>query len=137
MYFQRSSEWILRFRTYDNLSAFLPNIKLEQLQIIVLKRSRDFSKTINICKVNFYCYRPNAFLSNMKLKQLQITVLKRSRDIRKTIDFFERFFSGFRPNIFSKFFWMAHRFYGLWYKLPVCFFFFQILNWSQDRFSFE
>ena len=43
------------------LSAFLPNIKLEQLQNTVLKESRDFRKTINIFKVVFYCYCPNVF----------------------------------------------------------------------------
>ena len=62
MCFQTSSEWVLRFRTYDtHFLHFLPNIKLEELLIIVSKRSRDFSKTNNICRVKFHCYRPNVF----------------------------------------------------------------------------
>ena len=39
----------------------MPNIKLEQLKISVLKRFRDLSKTNNICKVNFHCYFPTVF----------------------------------------------------------------------------
>ena len=27
----------------------------------LLKQSRDFIKTNNICEVNFQCYRPNVF----------------------------------------------------------------------------
>ena len=51
MYFQSSSRWVLRFRIYDtHCAVFLTNIKLEQLQITVLKPSCDCSKTNNICK---------------------------------------------------------------------------------------
>ena len=38
--------------------AFLSNIKMEQLQITVLKRRDDLSKTINIFKRHFYGYQP-------------------------------------------------------------------------------
>ena len=97
-------------RTYDTRCLhFLANIKLKKLLITVLKRSCDFSKPYNTCRVKFHCYRPNvssklfwmfhwfydiryrlwyaipAFLLNTQLEQLQITILKRSRDLSKTI----------------------------------------------------
>ena len=60
MYFQRFSAWVLPFRAYDTCCLhFLPNIKLGQLQVTVLKRSRDFGKTINYCKICFHFYRLN------------------------------------------------------------------------------
>ena len=51
IYFQGTSEWLLRFKP----------IKLEQLQITSLKQSRDYSKTINIWEENFHCHHPNVF----------------------------------------------------------------------------
>ena len=64
MCFQRFSEWVLRLRTYDTRCLhFLPNIKLEELLITFLKRSRDFSKPNNVCRVKFNCYVQMCFQS--------------------------------------------------------------------------
>ena len=122
------------------IPAFWSNIKLEQLQVTVLKRSRDLSKANNTCKLTFsavvqmyfqstseciICFRTrytiHAFWSNIKLEQLQITVLKWSRELSKTGSFFKRHIQNYCPNIFSKFLWLLHRFCGLWYTLPLCF----------------
>ena len=73
MYHQSSSEWVLQFRTYNARCRFLPNIKLEQLQITVSKQSGGFSRTNNIY-------------------QLQITVSKPSGGFSKTNKFVK---SGF------------------------------------------
>ena len=87
------------------------------------RRSRDFSKTNNICKSNFPCCRPNvssnvlcmvftiyilwhslsAFLPNIKLEQWQVTVLKSSRDFGKTISLCKMRFHYYCRSIFSKF----------------------------------
>ena len=102
----------------------MPNIKLEALLITVLKRSRDFSNPINICRVKFRCYRPKcvfeAFLEvllvlppmihdtcifiNIKLEQLQIIILKRSCDLSKTIEFFKDIFTSVVQNSSSEWF---------------------------------
>ena len=60
---------------------------------------------------------------------MQITVLKQSCDLIKAINFFKRHFHGYHPDIFSKFFWMVHRFYGLWYTLPPFF----VEYWTEVR----
>ena len=49
------------YSLWYTLSAFLPNIKLERLQVTVLKPRRDFLKNTNICKISFHCYFPNIF----------------------------------------------------------------------------
>ena len=51
----------MTYSLWHTLSAFLPNIKLEQFQVTVLKPSRDFSKTKNNCNVN-HSSRTNVFL---------------------------------------------------------------------------
>ena len=63
LYFQSSSQWVLRFRTYNrHCPAFLPNIKLGLLRITVLKPSRVFGKTSSgIWQISFHYYRLNIF----------------------------------------------------------------------------
>ena len=51
------------------LLAFFLNIKLEQLQVTVLKPSRDFGKTINYWKISFHYYRPNIFSKLLSIVQ--------------------------------------------------------------------
>ena len=121
------------------LPAFLSIIKLERLQITVLKKLHNLSKTVIFKKQNFHCYCPNAFstlllkdltisnlwymlpvfLANIKLEQLQITVLKQSRDFSKTIEISKVNFYCYHPNLFSKLFWIVPCFYALWYTLPA------------------
>ena len=96
-------------------------IKLEQLQITILRQSHDLSETIIFLKENFHSYRPSvfskflrigftiynpwytlhAFLPNTKLEQFQFTVLKRLRDFNKTYNIYKVNFHCFCPNFSS------------------------------------
>ena len=121
------------------LALFLSTLKLEKLQITVLKWSRNLRKIISIFKRHFPCYCPNlvskflwmvgmfsgvwytihAFLSNIKMEQLQnpndqMTLVKLSI-------FSKDIFTAISQNIFSKFFWMVYRFHSLWYTFPASF----------------
>ena len=57
----RSQYWSNQAILWYTLPAFLPNIKLEQLQVTDFKQSRGFSKANIICKVSFYSYLLNVF----------------------------------------------------------------------------
>ena len=74
MYFKIFSESFIGFKAYDTRYLhfcfkvydtrylyFLSSIKLERLQITVLKLSNDLSKTVNFLKQGFHCYGPNVF----------------------------------------------------------------------------
>ena len=74
MYFKIFSELFIGFKAYDTRYLhfcfkvydirylyFLSNIKLERLQITVLKPSHDLSKTVNFLKQGFHYYGPNVF----------------------------------------------------------------------------
>ena len=129
MYFQSSSQWVLRFRTYNtHCPAFLPNIKLELLQRTVLKPSRVFGKTIDIGKISYLSskcifntslrgsmvFSPinnlTGIFLNIKLNQLQITVLRQWQDLSKTIIFLKGNFDCFRLDVFSRLLWMYSMF---------------------------
>ena len=108
----------------------MSNIKLEQLQITILRESYDFSETIIFLKENFHFYRPSvfskllrigftihnlfytlsAFVPNMKLEPLQFTVLKRLRDFSKTNNIYNVNFHCYCQNVFSKFLWTVQGF---------------------------
>ena len=123
MCFWRCSEWVLQFRTCDiRCLQFLANIKLEELLITVLKRSRDFSKPYNICRVKFQCYYPNvssklfwmfhwfydmpyclwytipAFLLNTQLEQLQSLFLSDHVTFVELFSFPKAFFTSVVEN---------------------------------------
>ena len=125
------SKYIFKgFLSGFNVCAFFSNIKLENLQITVLKQWNDLSKILKFLKENFHCYRPNvfskvlsmgftinnlwnmlsAFLPKIKLEQLQPTILKSSRDLGKNITICKISFHYSRPNIFSKLSSMVHWF---------------------------
>ena len=61
MYFKCSLHRFYDLEPMAHIAAFLPHIKLEQLQVTVLKRSRDLGKTISDCKRGFHYYRPDIF----------------------------------------------------------------------------
>ena len=104
MYFHSTSECIVWY----TIHAFWLKIKLEQLQITILKRSFDLRKTISFFQRHFQGYRPNMFSKFLWLgdrfcglwytlplcfmeywtEVMLDVVLKRSRDIMQFLSWY-------------------------------------------------
>ena len=59
--FLHNIKWSTNVQMLHDLIKSVCSLFLWELQVTVLKPSRDFSKTNNIWKVSFHCYRPNIF----------------------------------------------------------------------------
>ena len=60
---QSFSLWFILFKAYDARCWYFFNIKLEQLQIKVLKQWHDLSKTVTFLKKKIHFHRLNKFLT--------------------------------------------------------------------------